>query len=178
LSATQALCPRNPNSSKTVGRRCTVFPMFPNYFEWWVAPATSRLQVNCLATFYRSLLLRPMMQRTAQAHYPIGSPNTLSKPHLTIVSSGARFFSQVPARNSPAILTAINDPKGFNSSQRYHDTKAMEIVFVKELSDLVANAGSGPCQPRILSQWRTSLFLSSPQLATTSRTTSSSSLAS
>lgn len=100
------------------------------------------LQVNCLSTFYLSLLLLPLMQRTASSFYPSNRPGTLSKPHMTLVTSGLHFLASLSAKSKPEILAAMNVPKGWGADARYNDTKLMVVFWVKALAERVQRASA------------------------------------
>jgi len=104
------------------------------------------LQVNYLATFYLAVGLIPLLERTSKSHYtsaPRSSSSrpTLSKPHLSIMTSGLHYMSVFAARKSPAgILQTMNDAKGFNGDERYNETKLMVIWMVKSLAQRLGNS--------------------------------------
>jgi len=102
------------------------------------------LQTNCIATFYLSLLLLPLIRRTVAAHYvnvPASSEPSLSQPHLTIVSSALHYMSALEKKSSPNILLELNDPANFNPTERYQDTKVMEVMFARSLTQNIKGSG-------------------------------------
>lgn len=103
------------------------------------------LQVNGLSTFYLSLLLVPLLQKTARAYYPSATltSNILSKPHLTIVTSSLHYEAKLPVNPEHDILPALNAKGGFEGVQRYMQTKLLEVLFVRSLSEHVERTAPG-----------------------------------
>ncbi|KII83704.1 hypothetical protein PLICRDRAFT_180056 [Plicaturopsis crispa FD-325 SS-3] len=90
------------------------------------------LQVNVISAALISLLLLPVMERTAKTHS--------TTPRLVIVSSGSHYFAEVPdvALQSPKILEKLNDEKYNTSSvmrDRYPLSKLLVVLFTRALSD-------------------------------------------
>ncbi|KII95100.1 hypothetical protein PLICRDRAFT_33932 [Plicaturopsis crispa FD-325 SS-3] len=99
----------------------------------------SNLQVNHLSTALLSLLLLPIMERTAKAHS--------TRPRLVFVSSGLHYFSSIPddVVQSPKILEKLNDKDYSTSSpkimkERYTLTKLLNLIFARALSKHVGTS--------------------------------------
>lgn len=101
------------------------------------------LQVNGLSTSYLSLLLVPLLQKTARTYHPSATSNTLSKPHLTIVTSSLHYEAKLPVNPEHDILPALNAKGGFEGVQRYMQTKLLEVLFVRSLSEHVERTAPG-----------------------------------
>ncbi|KAL1304753.1 hypothetical protein AAFC00_003691 [Neodothiora populina] len=86
----------------------------------------STITVNVVSTFLLALLALPALKRTAET-YSI-------TPTLTIVSSDVHFFVEFPERNAQtSIFEALSDSTKANMSERYHVSKLLEILVVREL---------------------------------------------
>lgn len=83
------------------------------------------IQVNVINTFVLALSLLPKLRETARKF-----PD--SRPHLEIVSSEVHHMTKLPALNAPDIYAMLNEESSFNID-RYNVSKALEVLFVREL---------------------------------------------
>lgn len=83
------------------------------------------IQVNVINTFVLALSLLPKLRETAR-RFPD------SHPHLEIVSSEVHHMTKLPALNAPDIYANLNEEASFNLD-RYNVSKALEVLFVREL---------------------------------------------
>lgn len=108
-----------------------------------VHSVTLSLQVSALSTFYLCLLLTPLLQETSKSHYNSPpSPESLSKPHLSIVTSGLHYMTTFAPRKAPAggMLLAMNDQKKYGVDERYNESKVMVVWFAKSLAQQVGDS--------------------------------------
>ncbi|KII92879.1 hypothetical protein PLICRDRAFT_488697 [Plicaturopsis crispa FD-325 SS-3] len=102
----------------------------------------STLQVNYLSTTLISLLLLPILERTAKDYS--------TTPRLSVVGSGAHYSATLKddVLKSPKILEKLND-KAYTLSTgmrvRYAVSKLLDIFFVRALSDHL-----GPSSPVVV----------------------------
>ncbi|KAF7888169.1 uncharacterized protein EAF02_002710 [Botrytis sinoallii] len=96
------------------------------------------LQVNALAPALISLLLLPNLRAAASSTRPFDAP----QPHLSIVSSGLHEMAKFPEKDLPQgeILAALNDANRYTQSDRYPVTKAISLLWAKELANKVASS--------------------------------------
>ncbi|EMR85851.1 hypothetical protein ACHAPC_007627 [Botrytis cinerea] len=115
------------------------------------------LQVNTLAPALLSLLLLPNLRAAASSPRPADAP----QPHLSIVSSGLHEMAKFPEKDLPQgeILAALNDATRYTQSDRYPVTKAISLLWTKELSkripssEIIINAPTpGFCKTGLMSQ--------------------------
>ncbi|THV49636.1 hypothetical protein BGAL_0186g00250 [Botrytis galanthina] len=115
------------------------------------------LQVNTLAPALLSLLLLPNLRVAASSTRPTDAP----QPHLSIVSSGLHEMAKFPEKDLPQgeILVALNDATRYTQSDRYPVTKAISLLWTKELakkvasSEVIINAPTpGFCKTGLMSQ--------------------------
>ncbi|GAA6030876.1 hypothetical protein JCM8097_008918 [Rhodosporidiobolus ruineniae] len=98
------------------------------------------LQVNAIPTGLLSVELLPLLLETADLLAPAGVPAL--KPHLAIVASDVHFwtkFSELKAYKSgkaSSILSALNDKKLYNSTDRYNVSTLLNVFLVRELAAL------------------------------------------
>lgn len=85
----------------------------------------SLITVNVVSTLLLALLVLPALKRSA-SRYNI-------TPTLTIVSSEVHAFTTFPERNQPAIFDYLNDKNTADMSDRYHVSKLLEILAVRQL---------------------------------------------
>ncbi|TEY85262.1 hypothetical protein BOTCAL_0015g00510 [Botryotinia calthae] len=117
----------------------------------------SNLQVNTLAPALLYLLLLPNLRVAALFTRPADAP----QPHLSIVSSGLHEMAKFPEKDLPQgeILAALNDANRYTQSDRYPVTKAISLLWTKELSKripsskVIINAPTpGFCKTGLMSQ--------------------------
>ncbi|KAH8435028.1 6-phosphogluconolactonase sol3 [Aspergillus melleus] len=95
------------------------------------------VQINHLGTSLLSLLLLPVLQKTASTQ---GTPS-----RLTIVTSEMHFWSKFPEKDSPNTLSRLDDPDSFKPGMdRYNTSKLLNVLWLRELSkragpDVVVN---------------------------------------
>ncbi|TGO65480.1 hypothetical protein BCON_0002g00640 [Botryotinia convoluta] len=115
------------------------------------------LQVKTLAPALLSLLLLPNLRVAASSTRPADAP----QPHLSIVSSGLHEMASFPEKNllQGEILAALNDANRYTQSDRYPVTKAISLLWTKELakkvasSEVIINAPTpGFCKTGLMSQ--------------------------
>lgn len=79
-------------------------------------------QVNNIANSLLSVLVLPLLRRTAREH-----PSPTFKPHLTIVTSGAHYWINdlLPGMNQGRtdILQCFQEQDLFDAAQRYPESK-------------------------------------------------------
>ncbi|CZR56755.1 related to enoyl-CoA hydratase/isomerase [Phialocephala subalpina] len=102
-------------------------------FEWTTSPTSgieSSLQVNHLSTALLSLLLLPVLRKTAT---DTGHPT-----RLTITSSEVHMWTPFKEQKAEKILDRLNDKEFFGDyMDRYSVTKLVNLIFVKELASRV-----------------------------------------
>ncbi|PLB50218.1 dehydrogenase [Aspergillus steynii IBT 23096] len=97
----------------------------------------THVQVNHLGTALLSLLLLAPLQKTATERG--------SAPRLTIVTSEVHFWSKLPEKDAPNMLSRLDDPDSFGSGMdRYNTSKLLNVLWLRELSrrtgpDVVVN---------------------------------------
>lgn len=67
--------------------------------------------VNVISTFLLALLMLPKLYESASKFKTL--------PHLVIVSSEVHFWTSLPQRNEPNILTALADKSKADMADRY-----------------------------------------------------------
>lgn len=94
--------------------------------------------MNTLGPALLSLLLLPNLGLASTSHTLPDVP----RPHLTIVSSGLHAMAKFPERKlgKGEALSALNDPKKYNQQDRYPVTKALSLLWTKELAERVASS--------------------------------------
>lgn len=96
------------------------------------------MQVNTLGPALLSLLLLPNLRLASTSPTLPDAP----RPHLTIVSSGLHGMAKFPERKlgKGEVLSALNDPKKYHQQDRYPVTKALGLLWTKELAEKVASS--------------------------------------
>ncbi|PFH48614.1 hypothetical protein AMATHDRAFT_42140 [Amanita thiersii Skay4041] len=94
------------------------------------------LQVNCLSPSLLALRLLPCMAQTASKHS--------TTPRLVLVSSGLHYWAMFEDKvvNSDAPLHVLSDEKYCTRKimkHRYHDSKLINIFFIRALSTHLKN---------------------------------------
>ncbi|KAG6872921.1 hypothetical protein C0995_005179 [Termitomyces sp. Mi166 len=88
------------------------------------------LQVNCFSLFLIALRLLPQLIKTGVEHS--------TRPRLVLVTSEVHFFSHIPKsilEGEDIYKTLNSDP---NVSERYNDSKLLEIFFYQALNERLA----------------------------------------
>lgn len=89
------------------------------------------IQVNVINTLLLALSLLPKLRETKQKF-----PDSV--PHLEIVSSEVHHMTKLPALNAPDIYENLNAESSF-TMDRYNASKALEVLFVRELVSRLGN---------------------------------------
>lgn len=84
------------------------------------------IQVNVINTFLLALSLLPKLRETKK-----NFPDSL--PHLEIVSSDVHYLTRMRELNAPDIYARLNDESSYDRLDRYNISKALEVLFVREL---------------------------------------------
>ena len=84
---------------------------------------------NVISTFLLSLLALPKMKETAHKHS--------TNPRLTLVTSEAHLWTEMPERTAPSIFKRLDEEDGANMQDRYNVSKLLEILVVREIFDKV-----------------------------------------
>jgi len=84
------------------------------------------IQVNVLNTLLLAMALLPKLKETRQKFSD-------SLPHLEIVSSDVHYLTKMRELNAPDLYAKLNDESTFNQRDRYNISKALEVLFVREL---------------------------------------------
>jgi NAD(P)-dependent dehydrogenase (short-subunit alcohol dehydrogenase family) len=88
------------------------------------------VQINHLGTSLLSLLLLPILQKSARI--------TRRPSRLTIVSSEGHFWIPFKERTAPRILARMDEPQTFGTAmQRYYTTKLLNVLWTRELASRV-----------------------------------------
>lgn len=116
------------------------------------------LQVNHISTALLAILLLPVLRA--------GRGSGSKEPgRLTIVSSETAFWAAFKEQNFDPLLSSFNDPKLYDSVDRYYTSKLLELIFLRELcrqvsaSEVVINAvNPGFCYGSGLHRHATGIF--------------------
>ncbi|RUP09313.1 hypothetical protein BC936DRAFT_140068 [Jimgerdemannia flammicorona] len=90
------------------------------------------LQVNHLSTMFLTLLLLPVIRRTAAS--------LTWAPRIILLTSEVHYWADLPERMAPNILTALNNSTAWDSANRYRVTKLFNVLFVQELARRLARS--------------------------------------
>lgn len=83
------------------------------------------IQVNYLSTALLTILLLPVL---------LAKKANAAKPsRLVIVSSETAAWCKFKEQNSSQILSAFDDPKGYDMQERYYTSKLLQELFLKQL---------------------------------------------
>ncbi|UPK94516.1 hypothetical protein LCI18_005451 [Fusarium solani-melongenae] len=93
----------------------------------------STLTVNVISTFLLTMLVLPIMRRTATKFNLV--------PHIVVVSSDAATASPLPERESGNIFKAL-DAKT-DVLERYNVSKMMQVMITAKLAEAVDASGKG-----------------------------------
>ena len=99
----------------------------------------STITTNVISTFLLALLLLPKLKQS--------SATTGNPPHISIVTSLLhRLTTLSPARKEASIFAALSDRKKtqMSMSNRYNESKLLEILVVRELVSKHMNAADYP----------------------------------
>lgn len=103
-------------------------------FQMEINPSTGyeeTLQVNHISTALLAILLLPVLRA--------GRRSGLKEPgRLTIVSSETAFWAAFNEQKFDPLLPSFNDPKLYNSVDRYYTSKLLELIFLREFSRQVS----------------------------------------
>lgn len=83
------------------------------------------IQVNYISTALLTILLLPVL---AQKRASTSKPS-----RLVIVSSETAAWCKFKEQNASHILSAFDDPKGYDMQERYYTSKLLEELFLKQL---------------------------------------------
>lgn len=101
------------------------------------------LQVSVIATGLLSVLLLPLLARTATL--PLGPGQTAFKPHLTIVSSTVHGWTGINAvPKGSSLLADFNNERGNNNKdagQRYELSKLLDIFLGRKIASFSSAHG-------------------------------------
>ncbi|KEF55002.1 uncharacterized protein A1O9_08654 [Exophiala aquamarina CBS 119918] len=84
------------------------------------------IQVNVLNTLLLAMALLPKLKETKHKF-----PESL--PHLEIVSSDVHYLTKMRELNAPDLYAKLNDKSTFDQNDRYNISKALEVLFIREL---------------------------------------------
>lgn len=108
------------------------------------------ITINVISTFLLALLLLPKLRETAA-----GFPE--SCPHLSIVTSEVHEWASFPERASERIIAALDDESKVNMRDRYHTSKLLEVLVIREWMTRMADSrvvvnmlNPGFCHSRLL----------------------------
>ena len=105
--------------------------------EYTPSPQTGHceiIQINYISTFLLAILLLPVLR-----HRGAGGNAKSSPGRLSIVNSGTSLAAKLENRNKRPLLASFDTPKGFNTTERYYDSKLLgQMFFARLLSHLPA----------------------------------------
>ncbi|KAI9929397.1 hypothetical protein MW887_000866 [Aspergillus wentii] len=92
------------------------------------------ITVNVISTILLALLLLPKLKETAKQ-------TPLSPPRLSIVTSEVHAFSNLPEWKTENTFATLDDEKTAIMGSRYHVSKLLEVLVVREIAPKLADSG-------------------------------------
>lgn len=97
------------------------------------------ITVNVISTFLLSLLLLPLLRRTAHEH-----PSPTSPPHCVVVSSDMHHLATIPpAHLDEGLFERLRKEEHADIHNRYTLSKLLEVMIVRQMANRMKKESTG-----------------------------------